>query len=168
MIKLKLIMASLLCVVHLIYGSSIPAQNSMPQNKPQEGNALPRSFMIGEYEQPYENLINQYDKLLLTVCDNNMPRAFDLWNQVMADIEAYSIQNQFDLNGLKLWMNVFFNADGTIQHIVYFPKPNSRNMQFDKLTAFFAAFTKSYQLKPVLSSKCSHYGSASFPGVQKH
>lgn len=128
-----------------------------------EQSTLPRVFMIGEYEKPYESMSSKYDKMLLNAYGDDLTRAFYAWTSILMDMETYAKEMKFDLNGLKIWMNVFINQDGTIQHIVYFPKPNSRNMQFEQLTEFLNNFCRVYRFKDPLPMKCSHFGSASFP-----
>ncbi len=139
--------------------------------KPGEKNNLqthlPKVFLIGEYEQAYEELIGEYDLLLMIAFNNDMEKAYEIWASILIAMEEYARVQQFDLNGLKLWINLFLGADGSIQHIVYYPKPNSRNMAFEHLTAFLLSFSKTFQLKEPLPSKCSHYGSASFPTFLK-
>lgn len=124
---------------------------------------LPKSFLIGEYEPIYENLLTSYDVLLITLCNNDHEKAYRLYTNLLLDMQDYAHQVNFDLNGIKLWLNIFFNADGSLQHIVYFPKPNSKNLSYDDLTAFFVSFCKSYRLKEPLSSKCLLNTTASFP-----
>jgi hypothetical protein len=131
------------------------------------GDGLPRVFMIGEYEKPYEKMMTDYDKLLLNNYGDDMDKAYQAWTSVIISMEDYSKDLAFNLNGLKLWMNVFFNVDGSIQHLVYYPKPNSRNMEYAQLTQFFLDFCKSYHLKDPVQHKCSHFGSASFPTFAK-
>ena len=124
---------------------------------------LPKSFLIGEYEPIYENLLTNYDVLLITLCNNDHEKAYRLYTNLLLDMQDYARQVNFDLNGIKLWLNIFFNANGTLQHIVYFPKPNSKNLSYDELTAFFINFCKIYHLKEPLSSKCLLNTTASFP-----
>jgi hypothetical protein len=133
----------------------------------QEQPNLPKVFMIGEYEKPYENMSVAYEKLLLHIYKDDMNRAFEAWTSVLISMEEYAKEVSFNINGLKLWMNVFFNVDGSIQHIVYFPKPNSRNMEFEHLTNFFTSFCKVYRFPNPIPEKCSHFGSASFPTFAK-
>ena len=144
-----------------------PAQLEGSISKYQEQPNLPRVFMIGEYEKPYENLTAGYDKLLLNIYKDDIDKAFSAWTSVLISMEDYAKEVSFNLNGLKLWMNVFFNMDGSIQHIVYYPKPNSRNMEFEHLTNFFISFCKVYHFKDPIPVKCSHFGSASFPTFAK-
>lgn len=139
------------------------AQAAYPVNKYQEQPNLPKAFLLGEYERPYEDLINIYEKSMLNLCDNNIVKAHEVWNIFLLEMEEYSKQVNFDLNGLKLYLNVFFNADGTIQNIVYFPKPNCKNIVFEHLTTFLIAFSKNYKLKYPLTDRCSHQSNASFP-----
>jgi hypothetical protein len=133
----------------------------------QEPDNLPRVFMIGEYEKPYETMSASYEKLLLNIYKEDIDKAYSAWTSVLISMEDYAKETSFNLNGLKLWMNVFFNVDGSIQHIVYFPKPNSRNMEFEQLTNFLISFCKVYHFKDPVPEKCSHFGSASFPTFAK-
>lgn len=155
----KLIILVFITLVHF----TANGQSAVAPQKFQDQPNLPKAFMIGEYEQPYENLINTYNKLLLNVCNNDLNKAYDIWSTILLDLEEYSKEMDFDLNGLKLWLYFFINADGSIQHIVYFPKANSRNTNYELVTSFFASFCKNYKLKVEITEKCSHYASASFP-----
>ncbi|MDQ3142288.1 MAG: hypothetical protein M3Q56_08580 [Bacteroidota bacterium] len=145
----------------------INAQSATERLQIQDELKLPKSFLLGEYEQAYEKLINTYSNLLIQAYDNDLIKAFDLWSTFLLDMEEYAKKNNFELNGLKLWLNVFFNPDGTIQHIVYFPKPNSRNMQFELLSTFFISFSNNYHIKDYLKFKCAQYGTVSFPTFYK-
>jgi hypothetical protein len=51
----------------------------------------------------------------------------------------------FDLKGVKVWLNLYFNADGTISNLAFYPKPNSRNVPEEELIAFFKNFCQSIQ-----------------------
>ena len=128
---------------------------------------LPKVFMIGEYEDEYEGLVVSCSDKLLSVCDNSMEEAYNKWMAMMGDMEAYSVKSEFDLRGIKIWINVFWNKDGTVQNIVYYPKPNSRNMNFEELTSFFYSFLSDYQLDQKNEECFSFYGSASFPTFSK-
>lgn len=126
-------------------------------------DALPSVFLIGEFEDEYEQLSVNCDRKLLNNCNEQMEVAYYKWMGLLNDIEGYSDQLNFDLKGIKIWINVFWNADGTIKHLVYYPKPNSKNMDFDQLTDFFDSFLAQYQ-SPITDQVCfSHNGSANFP-----
>src|SRR5690606_27810347 len=124
-------------------------------------------FIIGEEERRYESIIQQYSLMLFQVCNNSMDDAYDYWNMILRDIEVHAQKMNIDIRGVKIWMNVFWNADGQIDYIVYHPKPNSKNMNYQELTAFFTQFISRYQLPLKANQKFSHYGSASFPIFNK-
>jgi len=128
---------------------------------------IPRVFMIGEYEKDYEGLVVSCEDKLLSVCDNSMEQAYNKWMGMLSDMEAYSIKSEFDLRGTKIWINVFWNEDGSVKNIVYYPKPNSKNMNFEELTSFFYRFLTDYQLDQKNDDCFSFYGSASFPTFAK-
>ena len=92
-----------------------------------------------------------------------MNKAYKLWVSLLKDLERFANDKDFDLKGTKIWINLFWNADGSIRNIVYYPKPNSKNMDFALLSDFLSYFAFSYQLALTNETPFSHYGSASFP-----
>lgn len=124
---------------------------------------LPKVFMIGENELEYESMVRDCNTMLLSVCQDSMNVAYDNWLTMLSDVENYAKSEDFDIKGVKIWINVFWNKDGSLKHIVYYPKPNSKNMDFDALTSFFQSFANNYKLSLEHVSCFSHYGSASFP-----
>ena len=130
-------------------------------------SSLPDVFLIGEYESAYEQLVQSSGDMLLTVCDDSMDKAFNKWNIMLFEMQSYAEELNFDLKGIKIWINVFWAEDGTIRHIVYYPKPNSKHINYHELTAFFKNFKKVYKLPIQHDSRFSHYGIASFPTFAK-
>lgn len=128
-----------------------------------QDNKLPKVFVIGEHEGAYNQLLLDYETLLLAACDDDMALAYDKWMGMMRDMEAYSEKINFDLKGTKFWLNVFWENDGTIKHIAYYLKPNSRNIDPLELNAFLASFIKNYKFALTTEMKYSHYGGAAFP-----
>ncbi len=124
---------------------------------------FPKVFLIGEYEEFYNSFVEQYPESLLKISNDSMELAYVNWMYLLKDMEEHSKKINFDLNGLKIWINVFWNKDGGIDYITYYPRPNSRNMDFDKLTAFFIDFIKKYNVRYKGDSNFVHYGSARFP-----
>ncbi|MBK8053339.1 MAG: hypothetical protein IPK35_08730 [Saprospiraceae bacterium] len=124
-------------------------------------------YFIGEDEKEYEKLVKNYNSLLFTVCENKMEKAYDSWSLLLKDIDDYASKQNFDLKGVKLWLNVFWDKDGSIDFIVFYPKPNSKNINYDQLKIILIDFGKSYQSPLKYTSTFSHYGSASFPLFNK-
>ena len=150
-------MISILLAVFL-FGSTDPVVAQQPTS-----DALPSVFLIGEFEEEYERLSINCERKLLNNSGESMELAYAKWMRLLSDIEGYSDQMNFDLKGIKIWINVFWNSDGTIKHLVYYPKPNSKNMDFDELTVFLDTFLAQYQ-SPFSDEVCfSHNGSANFP-----
>ena len=128
---------------------------------------LPDVFLIGEYEYAYEQLVQNSDIMLLNVCNNSMDDAFSRWNKFLFEMESYAEELNFNIKGVKIWINVFWKADGSIRHIVYYPKPNSININYKELTSFFKNFIKVYNIPIQYESEFSHYGIASFSTFAK-
>jgi hypothetical protein len=123
----------------------------------------PLVSLIGDDEVGYEQTISECPSLLLEVAGNSMDSAYKLWTDMLVDIEASASDAGVDLKGTKIWINLFWESDGSIKKIVYYPKPNSKNMDFAQVTNVLEQFSANYNL-PIDHTGCfSHYGSASFP-----
>jgi len=130
-------------------------------------DTLPPVFLIGEHEFEYESKVKECDKLLLEVCQDSMQLAYRHWLLMLHDMEIYAEAEDFDIKGIKIWLNVFWDAEGSIDKIVYYPKPNSRNTDFSQLTLFLEKFVLQYEFPLDYNSCFSHYGSATFPTFAK-
>lgn len=130
---------------------------------PVSAQQLPPAFLLGEDEKAYEALCEAHPRTLVGVSNNDMDTALKSWFSLIQEMEEYANTAQFKIDGLKLWLHVFWAPDGTIDHIGFFPLPNSRFIKTDELKALFSSFIRHY--KPVLQSErpFSHYTSASFP-----
>jgi hypothetical protein len=128
-----------------------------------EFEKLPEVFTLGEYGKAYEIEMLAHQTLLLQVCKTDMKSAHDKWTSMLLEMEAYAAQTNFDLKGTKLWLHIFWKNSGAISHIGFYTKPQSRNINADKLKDFFEGFMRFYQLPIISTSSFSHYGSASFP-----
>ncbi|NNF33197.1 MAG: hypothetical protein HKN68_03765 [Saprospiraceae bacterium] len=124
---------------------------------------MPSVYLIGEHEAEYETMISNHKELLLGVCNNSMDLAYEKWSGMLSQMEQYADSIDYDIKGVKVWINIFWAQDGTIRHIVYYPKPNSKNIDFDRFTIFLKDFIGLYQMEVEAPSGFSHYGSASFP-----
>ncbi len=129
----------------------------------QADTILPKVFLIGDYESQYEQALIEHETLLLTACEFSMDLAYDKWMSMLREMEAYANDINFDLKGTKLWLNVFWEKDGTLKHVAYYLKPISRNIDTAELSAFFSSFMNNYTFPLVTDKRYSHYGSASFP-----
>jgi len=124
---------------------------------------LPKVFQIGEYEEQYGLLYETYHDILLTVCDDDMELAFGKWMHMIEEMEYYAHEIDFDLKGVKVWLKLFWNSDGTIRYLAYHLKPNSLNIDTAELSAFFVSFVNRYQMPVKTNLKFTHNGSAQFP-----
>lgn len=103
---------------------------------------------------------------LLDVCDEDMNFAYDKLMGMMREMEAYAELVDFDLKGINAWMHFFWRPDGSIDHIGFHLKPNSKNVSTDLMKNFLEGFAKQYKLPLKHSKKFSHYSSFSFPLVK--
>lgn len=129
-------------------------------------DSLPRVFLLGERDRDFQQTKAAYSATLLEACQGDIETAYYTWMHMMKHFETFAKQQGYELEGLKMWLYVFWNKDGSIAHIGYFLKPNSRNLREEdlpKLGKLFENFSKSYRF-PVKSDKgFSNYTHANFP-----
>jgi hypothetical protein len=124
---------------------------------------VPNVFLIGQYEDQYLALSKQYPASFLSVYHDDLDIAFRSWSNLLMDMEDYASNLNFDIRGVKMWINLYFNQDGTIAHLAFFPKPNSRNIPEEELIAFFKNFVRDYKMTVKADKGFQHSASAGFP-----
>lgn len=124
-------------------------------------------YYIGEDEKSYEKMVQEYSTMLFNVCSNDMAKAYDVWSDLLKDLEVYAEKNNTDMKGVRLWLNIFWDKDGGIDFIVFYPKPNSKKMNYENIKEMLTGFARSYQLPIKHKQKFSHYGSAAFPVISR-
>ena len=129
----------------------------------QQEETIPKVSLLGEYESLFADLSPSHGGILLNVSGNDMDLAYDRWMEMLGAMEDYSEEINYDIRGVKTYMHVFWNADGTIAHLAFFPKANSRNVPIAELKAFFSGFVKEYQMQITAETGFNHYASGSFP-----
>ncbi len=125
--------------------------------------ALPKVFILGEHESAYEQLNVEYQTLLLSACGDDMKLAFKKWRSMLEEMEVFADEIDYEIKGIQLWLNVFWNNDGSIEHIAFHLKPSSRNVDVVEVAAFLSSFMNHYKFPLVYDDKFTHYGSAAFP-----
>lgn len=124
---------------------------------------LPKVFLIGEYESMYAKLYKNYPGLLISESANDMETAFNKWLNLIYSMEDKSHKMGLDLKGLKIWIHVFFDKSGKIDHIMFHKKPHSKQVDNEELRAFLKDFIEDYTLSIKSEQNFMHSGSASFP-----
>jgi hypothetical protein len=132
-------------------------------------NNFPKVFLISEDANLFNVLSGQYPTSLLEAANYDMDKAYAKWMNCLTSFEEYCDKYRLDIKGLKIWIKVFWAADGSIEHIAFQIKPNSRNINPAILLSYMGAFMKVYKLpmKDMPAGKFSHYSSASFPTFYK-
>lgn len=151
---MKYLLSSLIIIFSTLTFSSTYSQNE----------TRPAVFQLGDNEQLYNDLAREYSQTLLEAAGNDLQLAFNYWLDLMVKVEGYADQIKYDVNGIKLWLHVFFNADGSIDHVGYLLRDDSKNVDPAELSAFFKGFLKNGNKIAVSSSKkFSFYTGATFP-----
>ena len=150
---------TILLIMGLSSLAMLNAQPSANQGEPQ----LPAIFQLGEFEVQMDREAMVHQTQLLTACEFDIEMAYGKWISMIKEMEAYSNRINFDINGVKVWLNVFYEKTGQIGHIGYYLKPNSRNIDRDEFAAFLKSFVNNYTFPHSYKEPFSHYGSAGFP-----
>jgi hypothetical protein len=155
----------LVCAVLMASVLTVCGQSLYPAVKGFQGSQLPKVFLIGEYSEEFEAMSAEYKDNLMSVCNYDMDVAYKKWMSMLQEMETYSDRIDYDLKGIKIWLKVFIEPDGTVKHIAYYLKPRSRNVDVEELTAFLSSFMNNYKFPLINKTRYSHYGSASFPTI---
>jgi hypothetical protein len=100
---------------------------------------------MGEFEREYEKTKESYTTTLLGTCNGNTDLAFEKWMRLMLTMEAYAKDINYDINGIKMWIEVGCEPDGNIKYLSYALKPNSRFVEENELTGFLTSFVMKYK-----------------------
>lgn len=128
-----------------------------------QGQTLPKVFVLGGDEALYETLTAEYSESMLTACGGNMEVAMGKWLGMLQEMEQYAKKVRYDLKGIKMWMQVFWDKDGTINHIGFRLRSDSRNVRNEEIMAFFSSFMNRYKFPVAYGQRYSHYVGVTFP-----
>lgn len=141
------------------------AQGSKAKKTATAEQEPPTVFLLGEYDKAYTELTAS-QTTLLDVCDNDMGFAYHKLMGMMKEMESYANEVNFDLKGINAWMHFFWKPDGSVDHIGFYLKPNSKNIPVDRFKNFLDGFAKNHKLNLKYNKKFSHYSSFSFPIIR--
>ncbi len=127
----------------------------------------PKVFILGEHEAAFEQLSMNYSIMLLEACDNDMKVAYGKWLDMLQQMEVHSEKMDYDLKAIKVWFNIFWDKSGAIDHIAYYLKPASKNIDTERMTLFLISFMNNYTFPLEYHGNYAHYGSASFPTMPR-
>ena len=132
---------------------------------------VPTVFQMGENESLYSEIATTHPTMLLTACNNDMDKAYIKWTGVLQQIEEKAQLSGLDINGVKMWINFFWAPDGTIDYITFFPKPNSKNIDYEAVKELLLDIKEELAIdlsKSEVSTGVAHYGSAAFPTFHQY
>lgn len=132
----------------------------------QSGN-MEKVFLLGAEEQRYEQLTSSYSQSLLEATGGNITSAFEGWLHMQQAIDAYAASQNYDLNGVRLWLHVFWAPTGEVDQIGFLLRPDSRLVDDNEIKALLAGFVGQYRLPVQSQQKFSHYTGATFPTISQ-
>lgn len=129
-----------------------------PTDKP-----LPKVFVLGEYEADYETLVEGYQRGLLEACACTQEEAFAKWIGMLNEVDVYARKQGVDILGVKLYLHAFFAPDGSVEHLAYHLRPNSRQIDDEALASLLEGFAAQYQFPVTGEAGFAHYSKGDFP-----
>lgn len=144
-----------IAVGFLILALSMKAQS-------QDGTALPLVFNLGDDQPAYGRETISHYISLSQACDNDMKVAFGRLSEMVSCMEEFARQQRLDLNGVRAWMHFFWSENGKLEHIGFYLKPGSRQIDEDTFADFLRDFTLRYRMVVSTDQKFAHYASFSF------
>ena len=149
---------TLLALALLAAAGLTAAPGPQPKTK-----ALPTVFVLGEHEASYETLVEGYQRSLLEACACTQKEAFSKWIGMLNELDVYARKQSVDIRGVKLWLHVFFEPDGSVSHIAYHLRPNSRQLDDETITPLLEGFAAQYQFPVTGEAGFAHYSTGAFP-----
>ena len=124
---------------------------------------IPRVINASNNSDLLDQLSATYKSSLFNASDTSVAKTIQNWKHLLAAMEIYSEQINFDLKGVKLWIKVFWAKDGSIDHISYLLSDKSINIALVDLEAFLSSFIKNYTLPEEHKQLFSHDARIRFP-----
>lgn len=132
-----------------------------------QSGSMNKVFVLGAEEQRYEQLTSSYTQSLLEATGGDITKAFESWLDMQQSIDRYAASQNYDLNGVRLWLHVFWAPDGNIDQLGFLLRPDSRLVDEKEIQVLLAGFISQYTL-PVQSQRTfSHYTGATFPTLSQ-
>ncbi len=132
-----------------------------------QSGSMSKVFVLGAEEQRYEQLTSSYTQSLLEATGGDITKAFESWLDMQQNIDSYAASQNYDLNGVRLWLHVFWAPDGSIDQLGFLLRPDSRLVEEKEIQALLAGFIGQYKL-PVQSQRTfNHYTGATFPTLSQ-
>lgn len=132
-----------------------------------QSTSLDKVFALGTEEEHYERLTGEYSQSLLEAASGDITQAFESWLNMQQAMDAYANSQSYDLNGVKVWLHVFWSADGNIDELGFLLRPDSRFVDEKELKVLLAGFIENYKLPLQSGRKFSHYTGATFPTLSQ-
>ncbi len=120
-------------------------------------------YSLSDHSEEVGKILKEDHVVLLKHYDGNMEAAMKDWYGMLSALEAYAEAEAVDLNGVKVWMNVFFSPDGSIKALGYHPKGDSKKFDWAVFEALVKEFSKQYHFPVQMEESFSHYAAAMWP-----
>lgn len=124
---------------------------------------IKRVINISNDSKILEFLSAEYKNSLFTASDTNFVKTMQNWKHLLTAMELYAKQINFNVNGVHLWLKVFWAKDGTIEYITYYLLDKSVNINQEDFEAFLRSFMRNYELPQTHKTGFSYDSRVVFP-----
>lgn len=149
----------ILVIVLSMYGMQ---QQAFAQAERKQLN-MEKIYVLGEYQEQYETLAQHYPKTLIEVAGYDMNVAYEIWMDLLAQLEKHAARVNLKLDGVQLHLSVYWTAEGKIDYIGFYPKSESRLISGAEIQALLKTFLDFYKSPVEFDENYNHNASAIFP-----
>lgn len=124
---------------------------------------IKRVINISNDSKILELLSAEYKNSLFTASDTNFVKTMQNWKHLLTAMELYAKQINFNINGVNIWIKVFWSKDGTIEYITYYLLDKSVNINQIDFEAFLRSFMRNYELPQTYKTGFAYDSRVVFP-----
>lgn len=88
----------------------------------------------------------------------NINEAFSLWNDFENQFITFLASQKSSFEGGKIWVEIYWNADGNIEHVGYFSQKKLTRSKDEELSDLFTSFVDEYDPVEPFGEQIFHFG----------
>ncbi len=143
----------LLCFGIIAFATTLHAQDT----------SLPPVINVAKNSTALDELSNNYQSSLFSASKADFMETGHNWRKLLLSMEQYADKIDFDIKGVKVWIKVFWDKEGNVEHIAYALSDRSINIDLVEWEAFLRSFIRNNKLPLQHSRSFTYDGRVMFP-----
>ena len=120
-------------------------------------------YSLNDRPEEVQDVLDEEYEVLLKYYQGDMEKAMKDWYGFLTSLEKFAEAEAVNIDGVKVWLNVFSRPDGSLKAVGYHPKSGSKKMDWAVFEALLKEFSKQYQYPVEMKQPYSHYAAAMWP-----